>query len=184
MLLSWRLRTVSDDKTFLLAKGALSSPSANPISFSHHLGCLGFSPVLGRAVGITSHHHCDLLASKLLPAPARLSRLTPSRSMAAGSDRDSRNAPDAAAAATGRLTPMTNMVKNNLLIFESPRSLGLSRARRRHGGSGRGEAPDFPSSVVVNRSHASKEANFVNRQYQLVCQFSSISGEFLEKNFC
>jgi hypothetical protein len=48
--------------------------------------------------------------------------------MAAGSDRESRNAPDAAAAATGRLTPITNMVKNNLVIFVVTSFLSLSKA--------------------------------------------------------
>jgi hypothetical protein len=175
---------VCENRPFLLAEGAASSLSANPASLTHHALYLTFSPMPGRAVGITSHHRCDLLASKLLPAPARLSRLTPSRSMAAGSDRDSRNAPDAAAAATGRLTPMTNMVKNNLLIFESPRSLGPSRAARRHVGSGRAELPDCPSSVVANRFDTSTEAEFDNGQYQLVCQVSPIFWQFWEKNFC
>jgi hypothetical protein len=102
--------------------------------------------------------------------------------MAAGSERDSRKAPDAAAAATGRLTPITDMVKNNLLIFESPRSLGRSSALRRHVGSGSGH-PDFPSSVVENKFDTSKEANFGNGQYQLVCQFRLIFGQFWEKTF-
>jgi hypothetical protein len=173
----------SDSKPFLLAEGAPSSLGAHPASLTHHALYLTFSPMPGRAASITSHHRRDLLASKLLPAPARLSRLKPSRSMAAGSDRDSRNAPDAAAAATGRLTPITNMVMNNLLIFESPRSLGRSRAARRHVGSGRENSPTFPPSVVVNRSDTSKEAEFDNGQYQLVCHSSSISGQSWRKNF-